>query len=206
MYTLLKAVTAMQLARRVATSTASRRSPCSGSTPKITTGTRSRELYGARRRASSRAPSRWRAPEGAGHLPVAALTLDERIDAASPSSRAALPPTEFTDWADLVAARAPTGPGVGMADAFARWLEALLGPYGLVVFESADPAAKPLAADVFARELQTPGQHRLAGRRRGRTCSRRSVTRRRSSRSPTAFRSSTSNGDRQPIRRRATTR
>ena len=45
-----------------------------------------------------------------------------------------------------------------MADAFARWIEALLGRHGLVVFESSDPAAKPLVAEVFARELQTPGR------------------------------------------------
>ena len=45
-----------------------------------------------------------------------------------------------------------------MADAFARWLEGLLGPHGLVVFDSADPAAKPLVADVFTRELSSPGR------------------------------------------------
>jgi bacillithiol biosynthesis cysteine-adding enzyme BshC len=45
-----------------------------------------------------------------------------------------------------------------MADAFTRWLEALLGPHGLIVFESADPAAKPLAAHVFSREVALPGR------------------------------------------------
>jgi bacillithiol biosynthesis cysteine-adding enzyme BshC len=45
-----------------------------------------------------------------------------------------------------------------MAEAFARWIESLLGPYGLVVFESADPAAKKLAAPVFLRELRAPGR------------------------------------------------
>ena len=49
-------------------------------------------------------------------------------------------------------------PGVGMADAFARWLETLLGPYGLVVYDSSDPAAKPLVADLFARELSAAGR------------------------------------------------
>ena len=33
----------------------------------------------------------------------------------------------------------------------------MLGPHGLVVFDAADPAAKPLAADLFAREIATPG-------------------------------------------------
>jgi bacillithiol biosynthesis cysteine-adding enzyme BshC len=45
-----------------------------------------------------------------------------------------------------------------MAEAFSTWIESLLGPYGLVVFESADPAAKPLAAPVFVRELESDGR------------------------------------------------
>jgi len=45
-----------------------------------------------------------------------------------------------------------------MARAFAIWLERLLGPHGLIVFESADPAAKPLVSSVFARELSAPGR------------------------------------------------
>ncbi len=45
-----------------------------------------------------------------------------------------------------------------MADAFSRWLEHVLGPRGLVVFDSSDPAAKPLAADVFTREIERPGE------------------------------------------------
>ena len=54
--------------------------------------------------------------------------------------------------------RAAYRPGVGMADAFARWLETLLGPHGLVVYDSSDPAAKPLVADLFARELGAAGR------------------------------------------------
>jgi bacillithiol biosynthesis cysteine-adding enzyme BshC len=34
----------------------------------------------------------------------------------------------------------------------------VLGPRGLIVFDSSDPAAKPLAADVFVRELTSPGE------------------------------------------------
>jgi bacillithiol biosynthesis cysteine-adding enzyme BshC len=44
-----------------------------------------------------------------------------------------------------------------MAEAFGRWMDAVLGPRGLVVFNAADPAAKPLAAGVFTRELEHPG-------------------------------------------------
>ena len=36
--------------------------------------------------------------------------------------------------------RARYAPGRGMVDAFSRWLESLLGPRGLVVYESSDPA------------------------------------------------------------------
>jgi bacillithiol biosynthesis cysteine-adding enzyme BshC len=45
-----------------------------------------------------------------------------------------------------------------MARAFAVWIERLLGPHGLVVFESADAAAKPLVSSVFSRELSDPGR------------------------------------------------
>jgi bacillithiol biosynthesis cysteine-adding enzyme BshC len=54
-----------------------------------------------------------------------------------------------------------------MARAFAVWLERVLGPFGLVVFESADPAAKPLVASVFARELSEPGQTAALAARAG---------------------------------------
>jgi bacillithiol biosynthesis cysteine-adding enzyme BshC len=97
------------------------------------------------------------APEGAGDLPVAALTLDGRIEQTLEELSASLARTDFTDWV-LSQLKAAYRPGNGVADAFARWLESLLGPYGLVVFESADPAAKPLVADVFARELRAPGR------------------------------------------------
>jgi bacillithiol biosynthesis cysteine-adding enzyme BshC len=43
-----------------------------------------------------------------------------------------------------------------MAGAFARWLDDLLGAQGLVVFDGADPSAKRLATDIFARELAEP--------------------------------------------------
>src|SRR5262249_2651465 len=49
-------------------------------------------------------------------------------------------------------------PGVGMTIAFGRWIETLLGPYGLVVFDSADTTAKPLVRELFIRELETAGR------------------------------------------------
>jgi bacillithiol biosynthesis cysteine-adding enzyme BshC len=45
-----------------------------------------------------------------------------------------------------------------MADAFGRWLERVLGERGLVVYDASDPAAKPFVADLFSRELSSPGQ------------------------------------------------
>jgi bacillithiol biosynthesis cysteine-adding enzyme BshC len=95
-------------------------------------------------------------PAGAGELPVAALTLDEGIKHRLEELAEALAQTEFSEWT-LSSLRAAYQPGTGVARAFATWLEALLGPYGLIVFESSDPAAKPLVADLFARELQAPG-------------------------------------------------
>lgn len=97
------------------------------------------------------------APEGAGELPVAELALDGRIGQSLEELAASLARTDFTDWV-MSGLGAAYRPGVSMADAFARWIETLLGPYGLVVFEAADAAAKPLVADVFARELAAPGR------------------------------------------------
>ncbi|HEX6463308.1 MAG TPA: bacillithiol biosynthesis cysteine-adding enzyme BshC, partial [Vicinamibacterales bacterium] len=95
-------------------------------------------------------------PDGAGELPVARLKLDARVEQTISELAGVLPQTEFTsDLFDTI--RAAWRPGTGVGRAFAIWLERLLGPHGLIVFESADPAAKPLAASVFARELSAPG-------------------------------------------------
>jgi bacillithiol biosynthesis cysteine-adding enzyme BshC len=96
-------------------------------------------------------------PEGAGERPIASLTLDARVEPGLDELEAALARTDFTEWVTS-SLRDAYRPGVTMADAFARWLESLLGPHGLIVFDAADPAAKPLAAQVFTRELQSPGR------------------------------------------------
>jgi bacillithiol synthase len=96
-------------------------------------------------------------PEGAGERAVASLLLDTRIGTSLDDLAHALGETEFSEWI-LSSLRAAYQPGVGMADAFARWLETLLGPHGLVVYDSSDPAAKPLVADLFARELGAAGR------------------------------------------------
>jgi bacillithiol synthase len=95
--------------------------------------------------------------EGAGELPIAQLTLDDRIDASINDLVATLPTTDFTkQLADNI--RGAYRPRAKMAEAFSTWIESILGPHGLVVFEAADPAAKPLAASVFVRELESPGR------------------------------------------------
>jgi bacillithiol biosynthesis cysteine-adding enzyme BshC len=95
-------------------------------------------------------------PEGAGHLPVGALTLDHGIEKTIAELTSALPSTAFTD-ALITGLQKAYRPGAGVASAFAAWIEALLGHLGVVVFESSDPAAKPLAAAVFAQELRNVG-------------------------------------------------
>jgi bacillithiol biosynthesis cysteine-adding enzyme BshC len=88
---------------------------------------------------------------------VAAITLDNSIATALDELERVLAPTEFR--AGLVAdLRDAYSPGTGMATAFGRWIERVLGPRGLVVYDASDPAAKPLASDVFVRELSAPGE------------------------------------------------
>lgn len=93
--------------------------------------------------------------EGAGSQPIASLVLNEDISTALGTLEAALAHTEFTSTI-LARLGEHYRPGAGMATAFAGWLDDLLGRHGLVVFEAADPAAKPMVADLFARELQNP--------------------------------------------------
>ena len=90
-------------------------------------------------------------------VPVAAVQLDESIAATLEELERVLPRTEFTS--ELMAGlREAYTPGVGMADAFGRWMERVLGHAGLVVYDSSDDAAKPLASGIFTRELSAPGQ------------------------------------------------
>jgi bacillithiol biosynthesis cysteine-adding enzyme BshC len=97
------------------------------------------------------------APDGAGQTPVAQLRLDAAITATVEALEASLQQTEFT--APLMARLAEAyAPGRGVSEAFGRWLETWLGPLGLVVFDCADPAAKPLAARLFTEELEHPGR------------------------------------------------
>jgi bacillithiol synthase len=94
---------------------------------------------------------------GAEPVPIATIPLDESILTALDQIERVLPPTEFRP-ALLGALRRAYTPGAGMADAFGRWIEHVLGDRGLIVYDSSDPASKPLASQIFAHELSRPGQ------------------------------------------------
>lgn len=96
-------------------------------------------------------------PPGANEIPVAWIRLDASIDRAADDLALTLAPTEFTESV-LGALRLNYRPGVGMAEAFAGWMDGLLGGRGLIVFDGSDAAAKTLAADLFTRELASPGR------------------------------------------------
>lgn len=94
--------------------------------------------------------------EGDGHVPVGQVRLTDDITRVVEVLDDLLPRTEFTD--EVVGQlRQCYTPGRGMADAFGRLLDLLLGPLGVIVFDGGDPAAKPIAAPLFRRVLENPG-------------------------------------------------
>jgi bacillithiol synthase len=106
------------------------------------------------------------APDGAGERTIGSLRWPDAITRAADALFEALPVTEFTPWLQEVV-RAAYAPGRGVAESFGRVLEALLGPHGLVVYDASDPAAKPLVGELFARELEHPGRTALLAARAG---------------------------------------
>ena len=97
------------------------------------------------------------APDGAGERTIASLHYTDAILRALDELAATLPGTEFTT--ELVdALREAYQPGRGVAEAFGRFIDRVLGPHGLVVYDASDPAAKPFAAPVFKRELEHAGE------------------------------------------------
>jgi bacillithiol synthase len=103
---------------------------------------------------------------GAGTQPIARLHLTDAIFAALDQLEAALPETEFRPGV-MTALRAAYQPGASMATSFGTFLEQVLGPHGLVVYDSSDPATKPLARDVFVREVSEPGNTARVANRAG---------------------------------------
>ena len=92
-------------------------------------------------------------PPGAGAAPIGALKIGQDVEQVLDALGGTLPPTEFTGPV-LDQLRRAYPRGAGMADAFGRWLEAVLGRHGLIVFDSYDPAAKPFVRGLFERELR----------------------------------------------------
>jgi bacillithiol biosynthesis cysteine-adding enzyme BshC len=95
-------------------------------------------------------------PASVAGTPASAVRLGAEIDAVVNGLAVTLPQTDFT--ADLIAnLHDAYADGRGLVEAFAIWLERLLGDHGLVVFDASDAAAKPLVADLFEREIATAG-------------------------------------------------
>ncbi len=95
-------------------------------------------------------------PPGAQEGPVARVRLDGSVTGVLEELNALLGDAEHTASV-LDGLRGAYAVGTGMVDAFARWMESVLGPRGLVVFDASDPAAKPLVAEVFANEVDHAG-------------------------------------------------
>jgi bacillithiol biosynthesis cysteine-adding enzyme BshC len=156
LYTVLKAVTAIQLARRTATEQGIPVVPVFWvesedhdwaeirSTTVLDREQQPKEITLAE-------------PAGAGEIPVSALRLDERVTATVEELLGTLAESDFSAWLSATL-KDSYAAGASMGTAFARLLDTVLGPHGMVVFESADPAAKPFVAYIFARELQFPGR------------------------------------------------
>ena len=94
--------------------------------------------------------------EGAGARPVSRVPLPADIDRVLDELGALLPPTEFRQET-MALLRQCYVAGEGMADAFGRLMDQLLGPLGIVVFDGSEPAVKPWAASIVARVLSHPG-------------------------------------------------
>jgi bacillithiol synthase len=105
-------------------------------------------------------------PDGAGDRTIGSLRWPDTILGAAGELFRTLPRTEFAGWIDAIV-RAAYAPGQGVAESFGRLLDAVLGPHGLVVYDASDRAAKPLVAELFARELEHPGRTALLAARAG---------------------------------------
>lgn len=154
LYTVLKAITTIQLARQVE---ARHGVP---TVPVFWVAAEDHDWDEVRSAVvldSEMAPRRLTVPDvaGAGARPVGALLLDEGIGPVIDALAASLPRTAWTD--DLLAdLRRHYRPGSDLGTALAGWLDQLFGRHGLVVFNGASPSAKPLVADLFAAELDAP--------------------------------------------------
>ncbi|MDQ3070541.1 MAG: bacillithiol biosynthesis cysteine-adding enzyme BshC [Acidobacteriota bacterium] len=95
--------------------------------------------------------------DGAGERRSGDILLDARVTGVVDALFSALPVTGYSAALRETLTRCYRS-GRSMAEAYAHFIEHLLGRHGLVVFESADAAAKPFARDLFAEELRHAGR------------------------------------------------
>lgn len=167
LYTLLKAITAIQLARKVSAKYGVAAIPVFWveSEDHDWDEVRTARVLDADLKLSAISLGHL---DGAGERPVSTLTLDESVHDALGALDAALTKTEFTDEL-LARLRQHYRPGQRMGQAFAGWIDDLLGRHGLVVYEASDPAAKPLVAELFRKELEQPCQTAALAKETGET-------------------------------------
>ena len=90
-------------------------------------------------------------------VPASSIRLDDTIASTIYSLEDNLAKTEFTEQLinDL---KNTYRPGVRLVESFARWLDQLFGHHGLVIYDSSDVAMKPFVQQLFMEELKHPGQ------------------------------------------------
>ena len=95
--------------------------------------------------------------ESASGQPASELRLSDTITDVLRDLRELLPDTEFTGplFEQLAAIYRP---GTGMVEAFSRWLDTLFGAHGLIAFDGSDANAKSMVRALLDRELDHPGE------------------------------------------------
>lgn len=154
LYTLLKAVTAVALARRVAAEFGVPVVPVFWADAEDHDWSEIQSAQLLDREGNVRQVSLPQ-PDGAGRRACGGLILPPEASELPALLREILPTTEFTSELLETVARL-YAPGTRCGTAFAGWLDALVGPLGMPVFEADDPEAKAAVADVFVHELMTP--------------------------------------------------
>jgi bacillithiol biosynthesis cysteine-adding enzyme BshC len=151
LYTLLKAVTAVQLARRVESEHGVPAVPVFWVDAEDHDW---EEVRAATVLDANLAPRQVQLDDlaGADSQPVSSLVLDNGISDTLAELEGVLAATEFTGET-FALLRQRYAPGARFTTAFAGFIDHLLGRLGLVVFEADDRAAKPLVADLFEHEL-----------------------------------------------------
>ncbi|MGE5175717.1 MAG: bacillithiol biosynthesis cysteine-adding enzyme BshC [Hyphomicrobiales bacterium] len=104
-----------------------------------------------------------KAPHG---VSVARITFGPAIEATVRAAESLLPPSEFREPL-LARLREAYAPGRGWAEAYARFVGAMVAEQGALVFDAADEESKAIAMPVFEREIALRGRSAEAARERG---------------------------------------